>query len=82
MQFQSLCWEDGLEEGVATHSSSHAWRISWTEERGGLQSTGSQSWTRLKRLSTHAQTKKKKKHLKIIQTLLSKSKDNYNQNRL
>ena len=29
-------------------SSILAWRIPWTEEPGGLQSTGSQSWTRLK----------------------------------
>ena len=28
--------EDPLEEGMATHSSIFAWRISWTEERGGL----------------------------------------------
>ena len=38
---------------MATHSSIFAWRIPWTEEPGGLQSMGSQSWTRLKRLSTH-----------------------------
>ena len=31
-----------LEEGMATHSSILAWRIPWTEEPGGLQSTGSQ----------------------------------------
>ena len=30
------------EEGMATHSSSLAWRIPWTEELGGLQSVGSQ----------------------------------------
>ena len=30
--------EDPLEEGMATHSSTLAWRITWTEERGGLQS--------------------------------------------
>ena len=29
-------------EGMATHSSILAWRIPWTEETGGLQSTGSQ----------------------------------------
>ena len=39
---QSLGWEDPLEEGMATHSSILAWRIPWTEEPGGLQSTGSQ----------------------------------------
>ena len=55
MLTRSLGWEDPLEEGVATHSSSHAWRSSWTEEPGGPQSTGSQSWTRLKQLGMHAQ---------------------------
>ena len=35
---QSLGWEDPLEESVATHSSILAWRISWTEEAGRLQS--------------------------------------------
>ena len=33
--------EDLLE--MATHSSVLAWRIKWTEEPGGLQSTGSQT---------------------------------------
>ena len=31
-----------LEKEMATHSSALAWRIPWTEEPGGLQSTGSQ----------------------------------------
>ena len=31
-----------LEKQVATHSSILAWEITWTEESGGLQSTGSQ----------------------------------------
>ena len=43
---RSLGWEDPLEEGMATHSSILAWRIPWTEEPGGLQSLGLQSWTR------------------------------------
>ena len=38
----SLGQEDPLEKGMATHSSIFAWRIPWTEEPGGLQSTGSQ----------------------------------------
>ena len=33
---QSRGWEDPLEEGMATCSSILAWRIPWTEERGGL----------------------------------------------
>ena len=28
--------EDPLEKGMATHSSTLAWRIPWTEEPGGL----------------------------------------------
>ena len=42
LQIRSLGWEEPLEEGMATHSSSLAWRIPQTEEPGGLQSTGSQ----------------------------------------
>ena len=38
----SLGQEDPLEEEMATHSSILAWKIPWTEEPGGLQSTGSQ----------------------------------------
>ena len=38
----SLGQEDPLEKEMATHSSLLAWRIPWTEESGGLQSTGSQ----------------------------------------
>ena len=40
---QTLGWEDPLKEGMATHSSILAWRIPWTEEPGGLQSTESYS---------------------------------------
>ena len=40
MWVRSLCREDPLEEGMATHSSILAWEISWTEEPGGLQSMG------------------------------------------
>ena len=39
---QSLSGEDPLEKEVATYSSILAWEILWTEEPGGLQSTGSQ----------------------------------------
>ena len=38
----SLSHIDPLEEEMATHSSILAWKISWTEEPGGLQSMGSQ----------------------------------------
>ena len=36
--------EDPLGEGMATQSSILAWGLPWTEEPGGLQSMGSQSW--------------------------------------
>ena len=42
MQIWSLGQEDLLEKEMATHSSILAWRITWTEEPGGLQSMGSQ----------------------------------------
>jgi len=38
----SLGQEGPLDEEMATYSSILAWRIPWTEEPGGLQSTGSQ----------------------------------------
>ena len=41
---QSLGWEDTLEKEMATHCSISAWRIPWTEEPGGLQFMGLQSW--------------------------------------
>ena len=44
---RSLGQEDPLEEEMAPHSSTLAWRIPWTEEPGGLQSVVSQSRTRL-----------------------------------
>ena len=39
---RSLGWEDPLEKEMATHSSILAWEMPWTEQPGGLQSTGSQ----------------------------------------
>ena len=44
-QLRSLGQEDPLEKEMATHSSILAWRIPWTEEPGGPQSTGLQSQT-------------------------------------
>ena len=37
-QVPSLGQEDPLEKETATYSSIDAWKISWTEEPGGLQS--------------------------------------------
>ena len=38
----SLSREDSLEKEMATHFRILVWRIPWTEEPGGLQSTGLQ----------------------------------------
>ena len=56
-QVQSLGWDDPLEKGMATHSSILAWRISWSEDPGRLQSLGSQrfryNWSDLANTPTH-----------------------------
>ena len=39
---RSLGWEDLLEKEMATHSSTLAWKIPWTEKPGRLQSMGLQ----------------------------------------
>ena len=41
-RIRSLGWEDPLEKEMATHSSTLAWKIPWTEELDRLQSVGSQ----------------------------------------
>ena len=41
-QVQSLGWEDPLEKEMATHSSTLAWKIPWTEAPDRIQSMGSQ----------------------------------------
>ena len=35
-RIRSLSWEDPLEKEMATHPSILAWKISWTQEPGGL----------------------------------------------
>ena len=42
MRVRCLGWDDPLEKEIATHFSTLAWRIPWTEEPGGLQPIGSQ----------------------------------------
>ena len=39
---RSLGQEDPLKKDMATHSTTLAWKIPWTEEPGGLQFTRSQ----------------------------------------
>ena len=45
--------EDPLEEGMAAHSSTLAWRIPRTEEPGGLQSGGHKQSDMAEQLNTH-----------------------------
>ena len=63
----SLSREDPLEKEMVTHSSILAWRIPWTEEPSGLQSTVAKSWTRLSdftfTLNIHINIKNKNYHI-------------------
>ena len=52
-QVQFLGGEDLLEKETATHSSIISWRIPWTEEPEGLQSTAPQSWVQLSDYHLH-----------------------------
>ena len=42
MQIRSPSWEDPLEQEMTIRSGIFSWKIPWTEQPGGLQSTGSQ----------------------------------------
>ena len=56
MRVPSLGWDDPLEKEMATHSSTLAWRIPWTEETGGLQSMGPQELAMTECTRAHAHT--------------------------
>ena len=56
-QVRSLGQEDPPDKGLATHSSILAGRTPWTEETGGLQSTGSQNWVIHTHTCIHAHTR-------------------------
>ena len=73
MRVQYLGREDPLEEGMATHYSILAWRISM--DRGDWRATVhgvTKSWTRLKRLSvcTYTHTSESFYHTAEINTIL------------
>ena len=55
-RFDPWVWKIPWRRAWKHYSSTLAWEIPWTEEPGGLQSVGSQSQTRPKRLSIHART--------------------------
>ena len=50
---QSLGWEDALEDEMATHSGTLAWRSPWMEESGRLQSMGLQMSDTTEQLHFH-----------------------------
>ena len=52
-QVQSLGGQDPLEKEMATHSSTLAWKIPWTEEPGRLQSWDRKELDTTERLHTH-----------------------------
>ena len=54
MGVQSLCQKDSLEEEMATHSSTLAWEIPWTEEPGRLQYGITKESDTTEELSMHA----------------------------
>ena len=70
---QSLGREDPLEKEMATHSSILAWRIPWTEELGGLQSTGRKESDTTEQLHFHFHLKKNRQR-DSIRRPLQKSK--------
>ena len=53
---QSLCWEDPLGQGMATHSSILACRIPWTEEPGGSSPRGCKESDTTERLTHNVET--------------------------
>ena len=63
-QVQSLGWEDPLEKEMATHSSTLARKISWTEEHGRLQSRGHSQSDRTEQLHFLSLTAERKEELK------------------
>ena len=71
---RSLGGEDPLQKGMATHSSTLAWTIPWTEEPGGLQSTGSQRSDKTESAYTHTHTQPSRNEVCEIRTSVSASR--------
>ena len=65
MLVQSLGQEDPLEESMAIHFSILAWRIPYTEETGGLQSMGKESYMTEVTQYAHTQLTKQKQGLRV-----------------
>ena len=55
--------EDPLEEGMATHSSMHVWKIPWTEEPEGYSPWGHKEWNMTEAIEhTHTHSIQKSTH--------------------
>ena len=54
------------EKAMATHSSTLAWKIPWTEEPGGLQSVGSLESDTTEQLHFHALEKERETHSSVL----------------
>ena len=67
---QSLGWEDLLKKEMATHSSTLAWQIPWTEEPGRLQSM------RVQRVGHDLATKQQQKYKYTTVSLYCTSETN------
>ena len=67
---RSLGQEDPLKKDMATHSTTLAWKIPWTEEPGRLQSMGSKELDMTERLyfpfSFHALEKERATHSSVL----------------
>ena len=66
---RSLDWEDPLEKRMATHSSTPAWKIPWTEEPGRLQSLGLQRIQNWAHTFTLTKTEEQREKGRLHQTL-------------
>ena len=64
-----------LQKEIATHSSSLAWRISWTEDPGGLQPTGSQESDTTEQLNHHDHHPPLSKHQEPMMLQVSRGLD-------
>ena len=65
---QFLGREDPMEKEMATHSSTLAWKIPWTEEPSGLQSRGSQESDTTEQLHFHVTSAKLWYHIYYLQS--------------
>ena len=70
---QSLCWEDPLEKGKATHSSILAWRVPWTSPWGHKESDTTEQLS----LSLSLDLIKQIEHFEIIESDLSQICSNF-----